>query len=210
MSLWLSLVISAAFSYLLGNLNGSVLISRLHEHDDVRLHGSGNAGFTNFFRNYGGLVSLIVILVDGLKAAAACLISGALLRPFGLQTEGAVLGAVSVTLGHNFPALLGFRGGKGIVCGFASAIVIDWRVALIIFLVFSAVYLSTHYVSLASILAAFSFGAAFLVLHRGEAWVRAGGVFLSLLAVFMHRQNLLRLLRGKETKTDFFHRRDKK
>lgn len=210
MSLWLSLVIAAAASYLLGNLNGSVLISRLHEHDDVRLHGSGNAGFTNFFRNYGGLVSLIVILVDGFKAAAACLISGALLRPFGLQAEGAVLGAVCVTLGHNFPALLGFRGGKGIVCGFASAIVIDWRVALIIFLVFSAFYLSTHYVSLASILAAFSFGAAFLVLHWGEFWICAGGVFLSLLAIFMHRQNLLRLLRGEETKTDFFHRREKK
>lgn len=210
MSLWLSLFIAAAVCYLLGNLNGSVLISRLHEHDDVRLHGSGNAGFTNFFRNYGGLFSLAVILVDGLKAAAACLIAGGLLRPFGLQTEGAMLGAICVTLGHNFPALLGFRGGKGIVCGFVSAILIDWRVALVIFVVFAAVYFTTHYVSLASILAAFSFGAAFLVLHWGELWICAGGVTLALLALFMHRQNLARLLRGEETKTDFFHRRDSK
>lgn len=114
MSLRLSLFIAAAVCYLLGNLNGSVLISRLHEHDDVRLHGSGNAGFTNFFRNYGGLFSLAVILVDGLKAAAACLIAGGLLRPFGLQTEGAMLGAICVTLGHNFPALLGFRGARAL------------------------------------------------------------------------------------------------
>ena len=210
MSLWLSLFIAAAVCYLLGNLNGSVLISRLRLHDDVRRHGSGNAGFTNFFRNYGGVISLVVILIDGLKAAAACLISGALLRSFGLQAEGAILGAVCVTLGHNFPALLGFRGGKGIVCGFASAIVIDWRVALMVFLVFAVIYFTTHYVSLASILAAFSFGAAFLMLHWGEFWICTGGVTLALLAIFMHRQNLARLLRGKETKTDFFHRRDGK
>lgn len=121
-----------------------------------------------------------------------------------------MLGAVCVTLGHNFPALLGFRGGKGIVCGFVSAIVIDWRIALIIFVVFAAVYFITHYVSLASILAAFSFGAAFLVLHWGDSWICAGGVALAMLAIFMHRQNLARLLRGEETKTDFFHRRDSK
>ena len=210
MSLWLSLILAAAVSYLLGNLNGSVLISRLRLHDDVRRHGSGNAGFTNFFRNYGGVISLVVILIDGLKAAAACLLSGALLKPFGLSSEGAILGAVFVTLGHNFPALLGFRGGKGIVCGFASAIVIDWRVALVVFLVFAVIYFTTHYVSLSSILGAVSFGAAFLVFHWGQFWVCTGSILLALLAIFMHRENLVRLLRGKETKTDFFHRRDGK
>lgn len=207
MRLWISLLIAAAASYLLGNLNGSVLISRLHQHDDVRLHGSGNAGFTNFFRNYGGLISLVVILVDGLKAAAACLISGALLRPYGLFSEGEVLGAIFVTLGHNFPALLGFRGGKGIVCGFAAAIVIDWRVAVVILAVFAIVYLATRYVSLASVLAAVSFGVSFLVLHREQPWICAGGVLIALLAIFMHRKNIARLLRGQEQQTDFFHRR---
>lgn len=210
MSLWLALVIAASTSYLLGNVNGSILISRLHEHDDVRLHGSGNAGFTNFFRNYGGIFSLVVFLLDGAKAAAACLMAGALLRPFGLQREGAMLGAVCVTLGHNFPAFLGFRGGKGVVCGFAAALVIDWRVALIVFLVFSAAYFVTQYVSLGSILAAFSYGVGFLILHWGNFWVCAGGVFLSLLALFMHRQNFFRLIRGEETKTHFFKRREQK
>lgn len=210
MSLWLSLIIAAAVSYLLGNLNGSVIISRLHEHDDVRLHGSGNAGFTNFYRNYGGISSLVVFLVDGIKAAAACLISGALLRSFGLQSEGAMLGAVCVVLGHNFPALLGFRGGKGIICSFVAVIIIDWRVALVVFVVFAAIYLTTHYVSLASLLGAVTYGTAFLVLHWGQFWIAAGGVSLALLAIYMHRQNLIRLLRGEENKTDFFRRRDKK
>lgn len=209
MNLWLSVALTAAAGYLLGNLNGSVLMSRLLAHDDVRTHGSGNAGFTNFFRNYGGLGSLLVMLLDGCKAAAACLLGGALLKPFGLSQEGMILGAITVTLGHNFPALLGFRGGKGIVCGFASAIVIDWRVALLILAVFAAVYFLTHYVSLSSVLAALGFGVGFVLFHPDRPWLLAGSCFLVALAIFMHRENIRRLLRGEERKTDFFGRRKK-
>lgn len=209
MNLWLSAVITAVLGYLLGNVNGSVIMSRLLAHDDVRSHGSGNAGFTNFFRNYGGLGSLLVILLDGCKAAAACFLGGALLRPYGLAQEGMILGAIAVTLGHNFPALLGFRGGKGIVCGFVSAIVIDWRVALLILAIFAVAYLLTHYVSLGSVLAALGFGIGFACFHRGEPYLVAGAVLLAALAIFMHRENIRRLLRGEENKTDFFSRRKK-
>lgn len=209
MKLWLSAAITAVLGYLLGNVNGSVIISRLLAHDDVRSHGSGNAGFTNFFRNYGGLSSLLVILLDGCKAAAACLLGGALLKPFGFGQEGMILGAIAVTLGHNFPALLGFRGGKGIVCGFVSAIVIDWRVALLILAIFAAVYFLTHYVSLGSVLAALGFGIGFACFHWGQPYLVAGAVFLSALAIFMHRDNIRRLLRGEENKTDFFSGRKK-
>lgn len=207
MNLWFSITLTAIAGYFLGNLNGSVLMSRLLAHDDVRIHGSGNAGFTNFFRNYGGLGSLVVILLDGCKAAAACLIGGALLRPFGFYQEGMILGAIAVTLGHNFPALLGFRGGKGIVCGFASAIVIDWRVALMVLAIFAAVYFLTHYVSLSSVLGALSFGTGFLLFHPDQPYLIAGSILLAALAIFMHRENIRRLLRGEERKTDFFSRR---
>lgn len=209
MNLWLSVSLTIAAGYLLGNLNGSVLMSRLLAHDDVRAHGSGNAGFTNFFRNYGGFGSLLVILLDGCKAAAACIIGGSLLSSFGLNREGMILGAIAVTLGHNFPALLGFRGGKGIVCGFASSIVIDWRVALLVLAVFAAVYFLTHYVSLSSILGALSFGIGFLLFHPNRPYLIAGALVLAVLAIFMHRDNIRRLLRGEERKTDFFGRREK-
>ena len=79
-----------------------------------------------------------------------------------------------------------------------------------VFVVFAAIYLTTHYVSLASLLGAVTYGTAFLVLHWGQFWIAAGGVSLALLAIYMHRQNLIRLLRGEENKTDFFRRRDKK
>ena len=106
-----SIVIAALVSYLLGNLNGAVCVSALM-HDDVRSHGSGNAGLTNFIRNYGIGRALYVILIDAGKAYLACLASGLLLKPFDMESAGMAIGGVAVMLGHDFPALLGFRGGK--------------------------------------------------------------------------------------------------
>lgn len=193
--------------YLLGNLNGSVLISKGIIHDDVRSHGSGNAGFTNFFRNYGGFNSLLVMVIDAAKAVAACLIGKLLLAKYGFALEGAALGAVAVALGHDFPALLGFRGGKGIVCGFSSACVLDRRAAVIIFLVFAAFYLTTKYVSLASVSAAAALAICFTVMHPDRPLAVCGCLFICLLAIYMHRENIKRLLNGTERTTDFFKRR---
>lgn len=205
-----AIVIAALTSYLLGNLNGAVCISALMADDDVRKHGSGNAGLTNFIRNYGGWPSSLVLLVDIGKTAMACLASGLMLAPYGCQAEGLMLGAVAVTLGHDFPALLGFRGGKGILCGITIAAVIDWRAALIILGVFAIVYFTTHYVSLASVLGAAAFCVTFVVFHYQQPWICAGGVFLGLLAIFMHRANIARLCKGTEKKTDLFKKADKK
>ena len=173
----LSILLVCGVSYLLGNLNGAILLSRLVEKDDVRCHGSGNAGFTNFFRSYGRATSLLVILIDGLKAAAACLIGG---------------------------ALLGFKGGKGIVCGFAAAMATDWRIGLILLAIFAAAYFSTKYVSLASCLSALGFGVCFVLFYPGHPAVWALAVAMAALALFLHRENIDRLLHGKERKTDFF------
>lgn len=205
-----AIVITLAAGYLLGNLNGAVLFSRLFAHDDVRNYGSGNAGFTNFFRNFGGFNSLLVILIDGIKALAACLLGKYLLGQYGLALEGAALGAVAVALGHDFPALLGFRGGKGIVCGFASALVMDWRAALIIFVIFAVFYFTTKYVSLCSILGAVGLAISFTLLHSDRPLACAGCLFVCILAIWMHRENIGRLIRGNERKTDFFKKERKK
>lgn len=203
------LLIIFVVGYLLGNLNGSILISRSLVHDDVRRHGSGNAGFTNFFRNYGGFNSILVIVIDAAKAAAACLIGKYLLDADGYALEGIALGAAAVGLGHDFPALLGFKGGKGIVCGFASAIVLDWRVALAAFVVFAVIYLATKYVSLSSVLGAATLGASFLLWHWERPWANVGCLFMCILAIYMHRENIVRLMNGTERKTDFFKKEKK-
>ena len=205
-----SIALICVLGYLLGGINGAILLSKLVEKDDVRRHGSGNAGFTNFFRNYGKSTSLLVILIDAAKAAASCLLGGWLLGKYGLRTEGMLLGGLAATLGHDFPAFLGFRGGKGIVCGFATALVTDWRVGLILLAVFALVYFLTHYVSLASVLCALSFFVSFWLFYPGSPFVLILSGCLSALAIFLHRENIGRLVRGQERKTHFFKRGETK
>ena len=205
-----SIALICVLGYLLGGINGAILLSKLVEKDDVRRHGSGNAGFTNFFRNYGKRTSLLVILIDAAKAAVSCLLGGWLLGKYGLRTEGMLLGGLAATLGHDFPAFLGFRGGKGIVCGFATALVTDWRVGLILLAVFALVYFLTHYVSLASVLCALSFFVSFWLFYPGRPFVLILSGCLSALAIFLHRENIGRLVRGQERKTHFFKRGETK
>lgn len=205
-----SIALICVLGYLLGGINGAILLSKLVEKDDVRRHGSGNAGFTNFFRNYGKRTSLLVILIDAAKAAVSCLLGGWLLGKYGLRTEGMLLGGLAATLGHDFPAFLGFRGGKGIVCGFATALVTDWRVGLILFAVFALVYFLTHYVSLASVLCALGFFVSFWLFYPGRPFVLILSGCLSALAIFLHRENIGRLVRGQERKTYFFKRGETK
>ncbi len=207
--MWYPILIGALCAYFLGNLNGAVNISHLMAHEDVRAHGSGNAGLTNFARNYGGWGTALVLVVDGGKAVLACLLGGLLLAPYGLELEGRMLGAVAVSLGHDFPALLGFKGGKGIVCGFAAAMITDWRIGLMLLALFALFYFTTWLVSLSSVAGAVGFIAGFIWLHHDRPWVLAGGIFMGLLALFMHRENLKRLVKGEEKKTSLFHKEDK-
>ena len=144
--MWLPILLTVVIGYLLGNLNGAVCISHLVAHEDVRSQGSGNAGLTNFIRVYGASKGLGVIAIDGGKAVAACLVGGLLLKPYGMYQAGLAIGGAAVMLGHVFPVLLGFKGGKGILSGFFVAITLDWRVALMILAVFAVAYFSTQYV----------------------------------------------------------------
>ena len=199
-----SIFIAALVSYLLGNLNGAVCMSAIVAGDDVRSHGSGNAGLTNFIRNYGRRSALFVVLIDAGKAVAACLCAGLLLEPYGLYREGMMLGATAVILGHDFPALLGFRGGKGILCGLAVAMTMDWRVGVALVIVFAGAYFLTQYVSLGSVLGAAIFSIGFSLIYRDSPLLIAAAVFLGGLTIFMHRGNIQRLLKGEERKTNLF------
>ena len=199
----ISIVITAVIAYLLGNLNGAVVVSRIVAHEDVRTKGSGNAGLTNFTRNYGAHTSVFVILIDVGKAVAACLIGGLLLKHFGHYADGVALGGLFVILGHDFPALLGFKGGKGILSGVTVALMLDWRIGLFVFDIFRVAYAISKYVSLGSVLSAGAFGPIYAVVHWGEGWFPiCVGFALSALIVWMHRGNIVRLVKGEERKTN--------
>lgn len=196
-------ILTAVIAYLLGNLNGAVLISRAVAHEDVRTKGSGNAGLTNFTRNYGAHTSVFVILIDVGKAVAACLLGGLLLKGNGHYMDGVALGGLFVILGHDFPALLGFKGGKGILSGVTVALMLDWRIGLFVFGIFLLAYALTKYVSLGSVLSSGAFGPIYALVHWGEgAFPIVVGFCLSGLIVWMHRGNIVRLIKGEERKTN--------
>ena len=198
-----AIIVTVLVCYFLGNHNGAICVSHML-HDDVRDHGSGNAGLTNFIRNYGNSRAALVILIDVLKAVLACWLGSLLCAPYGYALEGKVLAGVCVMIGHDFPALLGFRGGKGILSGWFIAWMIDWRVGLLIAIVFFGVYFPTHLVSLCSVLSAAAFGIGFTVFHWGNPSVIAGTVFMAALTIFQHRANISRLLKKQEKKVDLF------
>ncbi len=201
----LPILITAVVAYFLGNFNGAIIVSKLIANEDVRTKGSGNAGLTNFTRNYGARASIFVILIDVGKAVAACLLGGLLLKGYGHYADGVALGGLFVILGHDFPVLLGFRGGKGILSGVTVALMMDWRIGLFVFGVFLVAYGLTKYVSLGSILSSGAFGPIFAFFHWGEAvFPICVGFGLSALIVWMHRTNIVRLVKGQERKTNLF------
>ena len=198
-----AIIVTILVSYFLGNHNGAIYVSHML-HDDVRDHGSGNAGLTNFIRNYGNSRALLVIAIDVMKAVLACWLGGILCAPYGYALEGKVLAGVAVMVGHDFPALLGFRGGKGILSGWFIAWMIDWRVGLLIAIVFFGVYFPTQLVSLCSVLSAAAFGIGFVIFHWGNPSVIVGTCFMAALTIFQHRANIVRLVKKQEKKVNLF------
>ena len=203
----------AVIAYFCGCFNGAVIVSKYILRDDVRTHGSGNAGLTNFFRTFGGPLTLVVILCDVLKAVVAVL-GGAAIARHMIVDDGVILilakdwAAWFCLLGHMFPCMFGFKGGKGILSGGTIAILLDWRLALLVWGGFLVLTLLTRYVSLGSVYAAaaFPFGTWFFVSH--DPVIMALSVFLGALIIWMHRGNIKRLLQGKENKLSFHKKKE--
>lgn len=192
--------IAAAAAYFLGCFNGAVIVSKYILHNDIRTHGSGNAGLTNFYRVFGGPLTFVVILTDVLKAIAATLIGMALFAQAGLDlTLAKYVSGTFCLLGHMFPCMFGFKGGKGILSGGAIAIMIDWRIALVVWGGFIILVGLTKWVSLGSTWAGASFPfATWFVYHDVPCLLL--GILCGGLIVWKHRGNIQRILKGEESK----------
>ena len=188
-------------SYLLGCFNGSVMTSHFIIRDDVRQHGSGNAGLTNFYRTYGARYALCVIVCDMGKTVLACLIGGYLMHwVVGDWTLGLLIAGIGCELGHMFPVFFGLRGGKGILSGGVLVWMLDWRMGLIAWGLFVLLWLLTRYVSLGSITATASMPVtAFFVFHHDPLLTGLCAV-VAALVIYCHRENIRRLLHGTEHK----------
>lgn len=195
------IIVMLAVGYLIGSCNFAVIYSKLFKKDDIRRHGSGNAGATNILRTYGKAPAAMVFLLDLLKGVIAVLIA----RFFYPHTDVcACVAAFGAILGHNFPCYHEFRGGKGVATSFATLLVLDWRVALIALGVFLIIVLITRYVSLGSVLASVAAPAAAITLKCVNKSVSLAlcvfTVCVGLLCILRHKENLKRLVKGTENK----------
>lgn len=207
------LVLIAAAAYVLGSVNGSIIVSRYLFHSDVRTMGSGNAGLTNFYRNYGPKGIAGVLGIDIAKGVLAALIGG-LIFPLAtgdqaLKPEYVDIGRLFATfcliLGHVFPVFYGFRGGKGILCGVSAVFIVDYNAGVIALVVFVLAFLLTRYVSLGSVLGTISVPVTLLA--KGFSGLCLILACLSILLVIMkHGENIVRIIRHKEPR--FVFRRD--
>ena len=188
-------------SYFFGCFNGSFMVSHFIIRDDVRKHGSGNAGLTNFYRTYGAKYALLVIACDMGKTVAACLLGTFFFRCLGWDgTLGTLLAGLGCELGHIFPVFYGFRGGKGILSGGTLVLLLNWRVAAVAWALFLLLWLTTRYVSLASITATCSAPITVYFVY-GHNWLYTGlCLAVAALVVWCHRENIQRLLHGTEKK----------
>ena len=201
MSVVFTVALTLLVSYLLGCFNGSVMTSHFIIRDDVRQHGSGNAGLTNFYRAYGARYALCVIVCDMGKTVLACLIGGCLMHwVVGDWTLGLLIAGIGCELGHMFPVFFGLRGGKGILSGGVLVLMLDWRVALIAWGLFAVLWLTTRYVSLGSVAATASMPVSVFLL-MGHNWLYTVlSAAVAALVIWCHRGNIRRLLTGTEKK----------
>ncbi|MBE6708623.1 MAG: glycerol-3-phosphate 1-O-acyltransferase PlsY [Ruminococcaceae bacterium] len=193
----------AIIAYFLGCINFGIILSRKKYNEDIRTKGSGNAGATNMLRTYGKGMAALTFLGDFLKGAVAAIVG---ILTLGLA--GGFAAAFAAMVGHAFPCFYGFKGGKGVAVSAGAILAIDWRVFVILIVVFVLMVCFTKFVSLGSVTAFFLF--PLLVYHMT---VQPIAIFTSLytlfslmmmgLGIYLHRSNLKRISQGCESKVSF-------
>ncbi|MBR5140534.1 MAG: glycerol-3-phosphate 1-O-acyltransferase PlsY [Clostridia bacterium] len=204
-------------SYLFGSINSSIIISKLLYHDDIRKHGSGNAGMTNMLRTYGKGAAGLTLLGDMLKTALAIVLGGVL---FGFNYAGGVsmgdgycyVAGLFAVLGHIFPIYYGFKGGKGVLATSTMALILTPIPFLILFVFFVIIVWISKYVSLGSVTVAILYPVLlhgyFTIMFPEAQYTMPGlisfsAIMLALLIVWCHRGNLKRISNRTERKISF-------
>lgn len=210
----------AVISYLLGSLNFSIIFSKSLAEEDIRKSGSGNAGATNMLRTYGKRFAAITMIGDILKVVLAIVITFAILGtpmkylftvPENVEEIERImiykeLSGLFCVLGHIFPLFFKFKGGKGVAACTGMVIVVDWRIALILFVIFVIIVVVSKWISLGSIVIALLYPVLIFAFYA--SWLLAViALLFTLIVIVAHRENIRRLIKGTENKISFSNKK---
>lgn len=202
-------VATVILAYILGSVPTAVWIGKLRYNLDVREHGSGNAGATNTFRVLGWKPGILVFLTDTIKGFLAVYltqISGIADNEYAaLFYIGSGLLAV---VGHIYPILAGFDGGKGVATMLGVILALHSPGALIALGVFAVIFFATQYVSLGSLAAAVTYPLViFLFFPETDLYLKIFAIVLAGILFWSHHSNIGRLLKGTENKVKIYGKR---
>ena len=215
----LLLAIIVILSYLVGSIPNSIIVSKMVKGIDIRQHGSGNAGGTNVMRVLGWRYGIFVIGLDAVKGVIAVLLIARLhygplpfnnVSPFDDFTLVQIIAGVAAVIGHIWTVFAEFKGGKGIATALGMLMMLITFEMLIAIGVFLIVVTISKYISLGSLVAALSIPLSLIlrenILHdhiNGYNTILPFVIFLTLLVIFTHRKNLVRIFNGTENKFSF-------
>ncbi|WP_326909305.1 glycerol-3-phosphate 1-O-acyltransferase PlsY [Sedimentibacter sp. MB31-C6] len=188
--------IIAIISYFLGNLSFAYILGKLLVRKDVREYGSGNSGATNAIRTFGKKIGVMVFIGDVLKGVIAVYIGN------GIGGEiGCYLAGICVIIGHNWPVLLKFKGGKGVATTIGVVLIINPFVTFICFVIGILIAIFTRIVSIGSIIGMSLAPIVILLFVRPfNVQLFIFGLIIASMSIYRHKENIKRLLQGKENK----------
>lgn len=199
----LAYIISAVFAYFVSGLNPAIIMSKAIYKKDIRTCGSGNPGFTNFKRVFGNKYAWFVFVLDILKGAVISVVAGLLFRAYvGSWALGVAYAGLFAMLGHAFPIYYGFKGGKGFLVCLSTVWFIDWRAGAIATAVLVIMLPLTKYMSL-STMSALVAGAVAVAAFGGGLAVSIMYAVCVLFVIVRHKQNIVKLVQGTESKFSF-------
>ena len=201
--IYLYYILLGVVSYFFGNITWARVISKVNN-GDITKSGSGNPGTLNTWRAFGFWPGVLTFLLDFLKGVIPTLIAYLIFGYLGCNPEiAAYISGASVVLGHIFPVIFKFKGGKGIATSVGVFLVLNWWVALIAFAVMILGMLFVKYASIFTIGFVLAMSVVEIFVCNPANWVNY--MFISailFLVVWAHRANLKRLIQGKENKTE--------
>lgn len=190
----LELLTSVVVGYLLGSIPFGLVLTKFAGMGDIRDIGSGNIGATNVLRTGNKKVAAATLLLDGLKGTVAVIFIGALTTSPLMP----LIAGLAAFMGHCFPVWLKFKGGKGVAVFFGVTFAWAWPVALLCIATWGAVAALTRYSSLAALVTVAVSPLFYIIVGRTDVAVVAS--LLALVVAWRHRENIDRLVRGKESK----------